>query len=156
MFLVPAPPAPPPPPPLQGAKMFRGCQGQGLHLGAPHGPISPRGICSGAWVAIFGARSPLYLLSKGWFRSTRNRGRRAKFLHLPCKDVTRYVPKVVNHSTCSDAPCLWLCLWWWPTALVVFSIFLVRANKQHDNKTHAMVKGLLKSWNTRGSTKIPV
>ena len=25
-----------PPPPFQGAKMFRGCRCQGLHLGAPH------------------------------------------------------------------------------------------------------------------------
>ena len=27
----------PPPPLFQGAKMIRGCRGQGLHLGAPHG-----------------------------------------------------------------------------------------------------------------------
>ena len=25
---------PPPPPPFQGAKMFKGCRGQGLHLGS--------------------------------------------------------------------------------------------------------------------------
>ena len=29
-------PAPPPHPPLQGAKMFKGCRSQGLHLGTPH------------------------------------------------------------------------------------------------------------------------
>ena len=28
-------PCSPPPPPLQGAKMFKRCQGQGLHLNAP-------------------------------------------------------------------------------------------------------------------------
>ena len=28
--------AQPPHPPFQGAKMFKGCRGQGLHLGAPH------------------------------------------------------------------------------------------------------------------------
>ena len=33
------PPTPPPAHPLKGAKMFRGCRGQGLHLGAPHGPM---------------------------------------------------------------------------------------------------------------------
>ena len=31
-----------PPPPFQGAKMSKGCRGQGLHLGAPHGlPLLP-------------------------------------------------------------------------------------------------------------------
>ena len=28
-----------PPPPFQGAKMFKGRRGQGLHLGAPHAPL---------------------------------------------------------------------------------------------------------------------
>uniref|UniRef100_A0A7S4D376 Uncharacterized protein n=1 Tax=Eutreptiella gymnastica TaxID=73025 RepID=A0A7S4D376_9EUGL len=35
-------PQPGSPPPFQGAKMFKGCRGQGPHLGAPHATIKTR------------------------------------------------------------------------------------------------------------------
>ena len=39
-------PAPPPPYPLQGTKMFKGCRGQGLHLGAHYGVIAFVLLCT--------------------------------------------------------------------------------------------------------------
>ena len=52
-FLVLCPPPTPTPSPPQGADLFKGYRGQGLHLGAPHGPYvlhhhwPPFGKCSG-------------------------------------------------------------------------------------------------------------
>ena len=54
---APLPPPPPEPPHLQGAKMFRGCRRQGLHLGTPifaryfHGKVSQRTVSQGAAVS---------------------------------------------------------------------------------------------------------
>ena len=66
MFLVPAPP----PPPFQGAQMFRGCRGQGLHLDAPHGAVSAQAAQpvqrSMVQMAVMGIRRLLSGAHTGW------------------------------------------------------------------------------------------
>ena len=74
----------PPPRPLQGAKMFKGDRGQGLHLGAPHGWEAPNDGGSSDWGASSQCRGPeppphaLSMLAVGGvppFEGTRHKAR---------------------------------------------------------------------------------